>query len=94
MTESNLSPHLPQVAGGNATIPAGSGGTLIIDTGLRKMRACTATIIASSLVPAFVEIEKIALVPGGTQKIKLYAYVIAGTAATAECYVDWIAIGD
>lgn len=84
--------HLPEVAGGIATVT----GSLIVDTGLRKLQSAVATLGAdSTATDSIVTMTLETLVPGGTQKINIKVWAVDGTTAGVTATpVHWLAVGE
>lgn len=84
--------HLPEVAGGIATVT----GTLIVDTGLRKLQTAVATLGAdSTATDAIVTMALEPLVAGGTQKINVKVWAVDGvTPGVTATPVHWLAVGE
>lgn len=84
--------HLPEVSGGIATVT----GSLVVDTGLRKLQSVVATLGAdSTATDAIVTLALQDIVPGGTQKMTVKVWAVDGvTPGVTAVPVHWLAVGE
>jgi hypothetical protein len=87
------STHIPEYAGGVATVPA--SGSLEVETGLRNVQAVSAVLAEDSVATAAAVSVEIGDPPqGGNQKITLKTWAADGaTAGSTVAKVSWMALG-
>jgi hypothetical protein len=87
-----VSSHIPGVSYGVELVT----GTAIVDTGLLNLKSVVATLGAVAVATeATVSVVPEALVPGSTQKIKIYVWNADGaTPGVSEVAVRWAAFGE
>ncbi len=89
---SPLSTHLPHVSGAIVTVP--SGGSLIVDTGLRNLQTfvCSLAEDADAAV-AGVSWERVTQIDG-TQKVTIKTWEDDGTTTGSGAHlISWLALG-
>ncbi len=88
-----LSTHIPQMSGAISTV--GSGGTLIVDTGLRDLQTLDCSLAQDSAAnAASASWELVTQVAGTTRKVTLKTWKGDGsTAGSVAAKVSWIALG-
>jgi hypothetical protein len=87
------STHLPEVSGAIEDIP--SSGSLIVDTGLRNVRAFTVTMASTPAAAAATCAGVLAEAEGLSTKLTLKVVKADGvTAADQASKVSWVAIGE
>jgi hypothetical protein len=86
------STHLPEVSGAIESI--GTSGSLIVDTGLRKVQSFTVTMASTPAAAAASCAGVLSDPANGTTKLTLKVVKADGvTAADAASKVAWVAIG-
>jgi len=87
-----MSTHLPEVSGGIATVT----GSLVIETGLRKIKTIVATLGAAPIATdATVAVTLIEPPAGGKYKATLQVVNADGvTPGVTATPVHWLALGD
>ena len=88
-----LSTHIPQFSG--TTSAVGSGGTLIVDTGLRNLQSFSCSLAQDAGANASsVSWELVTQVAGTTRKVTLKTWKANGaTAGSVAASVSWLALG-
>lgn len=90
-----LSKHMPEVSGGDVTVPAATG-ELVVDTLLRNLQTATVSLAQDSVATAAAASwERVPQVAGQTAKITVKTWAADGAAAgSSDALVSVVALGN